>query len=145
MKRMLNARAALATVFLLHGTAGVALAQGPQDYIVRFREGTTAPGRANVVRNSGAELGFNFGRVNAAAVRLTNPVALAALQNDPSVLAIIPDRRISAHQDVKGKPGGGPNGGASGGGGSAQIIPLGVVRVGVPTSSSDGSGIGVAV
>ena len=145
MKPMLNASAAFATLFLLHGTASTALAQGPQDYIVRFREGTTTAARADVVRKSGAALGFNFGRVNAAAVRLTNPAALAALQNDPSVLAIIPDRRVAAHQDVHGKPGGGPNGGGSSGGGSAQVTPLGVVRVGAPTSNSNGSGIGVAV
>jgi subtilisin len=142
MKRMLNASGALAILFLLHGT-GTALAQGPQDYIVRFRDGTTAAGRANVVRNSGATLGFNFSRVNAAAVRVTNPVALSALQNDPSVLAIVPDRPVSAHQETHGKPGGGKPGG--GAGSSSQVTPLGVARVGVPTSSSNGNGVGVAV
>ena len=130
-------RLVLAVVFLTQGTASVLLAQGPQDYIVRFREGTTAAARAVVVRNAGAALGFNFNRVNAAAVRVPNANALAALQNNPSVLAIIPDRPVVAFQNGKGKPGSG--------GGSPQVIPAGVVRVGMPTVTSDGRGIGVAV
>ena len=76
----------------MQGTAGVALAQGPENYIVRFREGTSAAARAAVVRGAGAALGVNFGRVNAAAVRVPNENALAALRNNPSVLAVIPNR-----------------------------------------------------
>lgn len=128
---------ALAVVFLAH--ASVLLAQGRQDYIVSFREGTTASARAVAVRNAGAALGFNFTRVNAAAVRVPNANALAALQNDPSVLAIIPDRPLFAYQNAKGKPGG------SGGGSQKQAIPAGVVRVGAPTGTSNGEGVGVAV
>ena len=74
------------------------LAQGAQDYIVRFREGANAAARATAVRNAGAALGFNFHRVNAAAVRVPNAKALAALQNDPSVLAVIPNRPVFAYQ-----------------------------------------------
>ena len=133
--------------FMMHGSAQVLLAQGAQDYLVRFREGADAAARATVVRNAGAALGFNFHRVNAAAVRVPNASALAALQNDPSVLAVIPNRSVFAYQvnengkseSAKGKPGGG------GGGGAAQVIPAGVVRVGVPTGTSNGSGVGVAV
>jgi subtilisin len=136
--RMASARRlALAVVCLTH--ASVLLAQGPQDYIVSFREGTTAPARAVAVRNAGAALGFNFKRVNAAAVKVPNANALAALQNDPSVLALVPDRPLFAYQNAKGKPSG------SGGGSQIQVIPAGVVRVGVPTGTSNGEGVGVAV
>jgi subtilisin len=140
MKASLTAsmRRTLLTLSLLHGTAGVLLAQGPQDYLVRFREGTDRPSRADAVRNAGAALGFNFNRVNVAAVRVPNANALAALLNHPSVVAVIPDRPIAAHQAAHGKPGGG-------GGSAGQVVPRGVVRVGVPTSSSNGSGVGVAV
>jgi subtilisin len=140
MKTSLTAslRRTLLTLSLLHGTAGVLLAQGPQDYLVRFREGTDGPSRAAAVRNAGAALGFNFNRVNVAAVRVPNANALAALLNHPSVVAVIPDRSIAAHQAAHGKPGGG-------GGTAGQVVPRGVVRVGVPTSSSNGSGVGVAV
>ena len=92
---------------MMEGSANVLFAQGPQDYIVRFREGTDAAVRAAAVRNAGAALGFNFNRVSAAAVRVPNANALAALQNHPSVLAIIPDRPVFAYQNGKGKPGGG--------------------------------------
>lgn len=132
-------RSVLAVLFVMHATAGVVLAQGPQDYIVRFREGTDAAARAAVVRNAGAALGFNFNRVNAAAVRVPNATTLATLQNNPSVLAVIPDRPVFAYQIAKGKPG------AGGGGSTAEVTPAGVVRVGAPTASSNGEGIGVAV
>jgi subtilisin len=140
MKACLTAsmRRTLLTLSLLHGTAGVLLAQGPQDYLVRFRDGTDRPSRAAAVQNAGAALGFNFNRVNVAAVRVPNANALAALLNHPSVLAVIPDRPIAAHQAAHGKPGGG-------GGPAGQVVPRGVVRVGVPTPSSNGSGVGVAV
>jgi hypothetical protein len=41
-------RRTLLTLSLLHGTAGVLLAQGPQDYLVRFRDGTDRPSRAAI-------------------------------------------------------------------------------------------------
>ena len=139
--RKIALRITLIVPFLMYGSSDVLLAQGAQDYLVRFREGANAAARATVVRNAGAALGFNFHRVNAAAVRVPNAKALAALQNDPSVLAVIPNRPVFAYQvneNGKGKPGGG-------GGGAAQVIPAGVVRVGVPTGTSNGSGVGVAV
>lgn len=139
--RKIALRITLMVPFLMHGSAHVLLAQGAQDYIVRFREGANAAARATAVRNAGAALRFNFHRVNAAAVRVPNAEALAALQNDPSVLVVIPNRPVSAYQvneNGKGKPEGG-------GGSAAQVIPAGVVRVGVPTGTSNGSGVGVAV
>jgi subtilisin len=144
--RKIAVRLIFAVAFLIYGSAHAVFAQGAEDYIVRFREGANAGARATVVRNAGAALGFNFHRVSAAAVKVPNAKTLAALQNDPSVLAVIPNRPVFAYQinesgkgqTAKGKPGGG-------GGGAAQVIPAGVVRVGVPTSTSNGSGVGIAV
>jgi subtilisin len=132
-------RLVVAVLLVMQGTAGVVLAQGAENYIVRFREGTTAAARAAVVRGAGAALGVNFGRVNAAAVRVPNTNALTALLNNPSVLAVIPNRPVFAYQNGKGKPGGG------GGSGTTQVVPAGVDRVGRPTSDSNGLGVGVAV
>ena len=127
-----------AVLLVMQGTAGVVLAQGSEDYIVRFREGTSAASRNAVVRGAGAALGKNFDRVNAAAVRVPNTNALTALLNNPSVLAVIPNRPVFAYQNGKGKPGGG-------GGGTTQVVPAGITRVGRPTSDSNGVGVGVAV
>jgi subtilisin len=140
MKSSLTAsmRRTLITLSLMHATAGVLLAQGPQDYLVRFREGTDAAARAAAVRGAGAEIGINFTRIDVAAVRVPNENALAALVNHAAVLAVIPDRPVTAHQAAHGKPG-------DGGTPAGQVVPRGVVRVGVPRAGSDGSGIGVAV
>jgi len=131
-------RLVVAALLVMQGTAGVALAQGSDNYIVRFREGTSAAARAAVVRGAGAVLGVNFGRVNAAAVRVPNENALAALRNNPSVQAVIPNRPVFAFQNGKGKPGGG-------GSGPTQVVPAGVARVGAPTIDSNGLGVGVAI
>ena len=131
-------RLAVAVFLVMQGTAGVGLAQGSENYIVRFRDGTSAAAGAAVVRGAGAALGATFRRVNAAAVRVPNANALTALLDDPSVLAVIPNRPVSAYQSGKGKPGGG-------GGGTTQVVPAGVARVGRPTSASNGDGVGVAV
>jgi subtilisin family serine protease len=79
----------------------------------------------------------DYRNVAASAVSVPDARTLDALQNDPAVVSIVPDRRVSAYQ--KGKPQG------SGGGSSIQIVPAGVARVGVPTASSNGSGVGVAI
>src|SRR3954464_2341920 len=144
--RKIAVRITFIVPFLMYGSAHVLVAQGAQDYIVKFREGTNATARATVVRNAGAAAGFTFHRVNAAVVRVPNARALAALQNDLSVLAVIPNRPVFAYQvidngkddNAKGKPGGG-------GGSAVQVIPAGVARVGVPTGTSNGNGVGVAV
>jgi len=131
-------RLVVAALLVMQGPAGVARAQGLDNYIVRFREGTSAAARAAVVRGAGAALGVDFRRVNAAAVKVPNENALAALRNNQSVLAVIPNRPVFAFQNGKGKPGGG-------GSGSTQVVPAGVARVGVPTIDSNGLGVGVAV
>jgi subtilisin len=131
-------RLVVAVLLVLQGTSGVGLAQSSENYIVRFREGTGLAARAAVVRGAGAAIGVNFGRVNAAAVRVPDTNALTALLNSPSVLAVIPNRPVFAFQNGKGKPGGG-------GGGTPQVVPAGVARVGAPTIESNGLGVGVAV
>jgi len=132
-------RLVVAALLLLQVTAGIAFAQGADNYIVRFREGTSAADRASIVRGAGGAVGVNFRRANAASVRVPDGNALTALRSNPSVLSVIPNRPVYAIQNGKGKPGSG------GGGTSAQVVPAGIDRVGRPTATSDGLGVGVAV
>jgi subtilisin len=119
-----------------------AVAQGRSNYIVTFRAGTNPGGRARVVASAGASLRFNYRGVDAAAVAVPNENALAALAKDPSVIAVVPDRLVFAFPDVAANAKGS---GKPGGGGSVQVVPAGVTRVGAPTSVSNGDGVGVAV
>ncbi len=139
--RAASVAAAAVALLVAYETTTTVSAQGQSHYIVTFRAGTDVRGRARAVANAGGALRFNYNRVNAAAVAVPNEHALAALQRDPSVLAIVPDRSVFASQSpaaaAKGKPGGGS--------GSSQVVPAGVVRVGVPTSTSNGEGVGVAI
>ena len=118
--------------------ASRAYAQGAPEFIVQFREGTTPAARRAAGANAGAATRFVYNRVPAAAFSVPNERALAALQNDPAVVSIVPNRPVTAFQRANGKPGGG-------GGTPSEIVPAGVQRVGVPTSSSNGAGIGVAI
>jgi len=113
------------------------------DYIITFRPGTTPADRAAVVQRAGALLRFNYRIVNAAAVRVPNVNVLAALQRDMSVVEIIPDRPVYAIQGPAAPPAG--TGKPGGGGTTGQVVPEGVKRVGVPTGTSNGYGVGVAV
>jgi subtilisin len=131
-------RLVVTVLLVMQGAEGLVLAQGSENYIVQFREGTSAEARAAVVRGAGAALGVNFGRVNAAAVKVPNANALTALVNNPFVRAVVPNRPVFAYQNGKGKPGGA-------GGGTTQVVPAGVARVGRPTSGSNGLGVGIAV
>jgi subtilisin len=130
----------LAVVAFLFGGAVQARAQSGH-YIVSFRTGTSHAARAAAVARAGGRIRFNYSLVEGAAITVPNANALQRLQQDAAVQSIIPDREVFAIQlgaqaAGKGKPGGG---------GSAQIIPEGVKRVGKPTSSSNGEGIGVAI
>ncbi len=107
-------------------------------HIVIFRAGTPRAARDSSVRRSGASLRFNYEAVDAAAVESAGANALAALRQDPSVSAIIPDRVMHAIQAVIDEGQVQPLA-------SSQTIPAGVRRVGMPTSTSNGSGIGVAI
>jgi subtilisin len=114
--------------------------QSDEKYIVMFHPGTSQADRAAAVGRAGAALKFNYSIVDAVAVRVPNANALAALQKDPAVLSIIPDRTVHAIPDaINGKPTHG------GGGASGEIIPEGVKRVGPPTAMSNGAGVGVAI
>ena len=141
IRRATGVASAAALLFVGHQTSTSLRAQGRSNYIVTFRAGTTITGRARAVMNAGGALRFNYRGVNAASVSVPNENALAALQSDPSVLVVVPDRPVFASQNVhanaKGKPGGG--------GGSSQVLPAGVARVGAPTSTSNGDGVGVAI
>ena len=128
-----------ALVLALMPGAGPVYAQGGQEFIVQFREGTPAGVRRAAAADAGAAAGIVFSGVAAATVRVPNDQALAALQRNPDVTSIVPNRIVSAHQSAKGKPSGG------GGGQSTQVTPAGVTRVGVPVTSSDGTGVGVAI
>lgn len=63
---------------------------------------------------------------------------IRALQSDPRVVAVIPDRLVAILEKPQGKPGGG-------GGNAGQVVPAGVQRIGADTVTHDGSGIGVAI
>ena len=137
----------LVGMLLFEGSASVLLAQGGQDFIVTFRAGTAPAARGASVGRAGAGLRFDYSALNAAAVRIPNANALAALQNDPAVASIIPDRPVFALQSANAKGGNKPDkpGGGGGGGKSKEIISSGLARVGLPSAGSDGEGIGVAI
>ncbi len=144
--------AALWLIFGLAGMPSIALAQGPQDYIVTFRDGTAPAGRASAVGNAGGTVRATIARVRASSVTLPNEAAVLALQGDPSVLNVIPNRPVFARQRANKKPadkpgGGGGNGGGGGGGGpSDDILPAGVARVTPQNALAlTGSGVGVAI
>jgi subtilisin family serine protease len=120
-------------------------------YLVRFTAGTSPASRAAAVQRAGAALRYNFQTQDTAAITAADANVLNALRQDRTVVEILPDGRIYALQKGS-NPGKGNGGGNGGGGGSEpasfgtrQIIPVGVQRVGYPTATSDGTGIGVAV
>jgi len=112
-------------------------------YIVSFRPGTSQADRAASVRRAGAALRFNYRIIDAAAVRVPNVNALAALGRDMSVVRITPDRRVYAFQSAAAPPPG--KGKPDKGGKNGQVVPEGVKRVVGRSTSNNGSGVGVAV
>jgi subtilisin family serine protease len=125
---------------LMPAAAGTVYAQGADEYIVQFREGTPAAARRAAAADAGAGVRIVYTGVAAAALRVPNEQALLALQGHPDVTSIVRNRPVSAHQSAKGKPAGGV---ASQ---TTEVIPAGVMRVGVPFASlSDGAGVGVAI
>ncbi len=144
-RRVVGCATVLIVFLLLEGPMGVVLAQGPQNLIVTFRDGTIPAVRAASVGRAGASLRFNYTIVNAAAVTVPNDNALGRLRDDPSVLSIVPDRPVFAFQQANKKPDN-PGGGNGNGGGNndAETVPAGVKRVGEPVTDS-GATIGVAI
>jgi subtilisin len=103
--------------------------------------GTSRSDRAVAAARHGAPLRYNYNIIDGAAVTVPNENVLRALSGDPVVRSITPDYPVFATQSPqagKGKPGGGSSS-------TGQVMPLGVQRVGAPTETSDGSGIGVAI
>lgn len=112
---------------------------GSQRYIVTFRTGTSQNDRASSARRAGVQLRYNFALTDSIAVTIPNVNALAALQQDISVLTIIPDREMTAFA----KPG--SDGGTVP---PAQVVPANITRVdpnGNWDKGSDGTGIGVVI
>src|SRR6266705_1069853 len=103
-------------------------------YIVIFRPGNSKANRAAAASRHGASLRFNYDVVDAIAVSVPSQAVLARMRQDSDVLEIIPDRPVFVL-----------GGGASGRVSTSQVTPAGVTKVGVPTTTSNGAGIGVAV
>ena len=139
-------------VLLVGATVLPAAAQG-QQYIVSFQKGTPRNARAATVARHGAGLRFNYNVIDGVAVTVPNENALRALAADASVRSITPDYPVFASQAEQAsdkarenaKGGRKPGGDGGGGTGSTQVLPLGVQRVGAPTATSTGAGIGVAI
>ena len=129
---------AVITVLALLTFALAANAQVPTGFIVMFQPGTAEAARADSAQRAGAVMRFNYSIVDAIAVTALDANAFAILQQDRSVIAIIPDWPI--YGDGAQLPSIGPA--ATG---STQTIPAGVKRVGVPRRGSNGNGIGVAI
>jgi len=121
------------------GHDGLAPAGGT--VIVLFREGTDASRRDQIVRRAGAIPRRSFQSVAVTTVDLPSPALGFVLEQDPEVVAVIPDRPVQMHAKPGGKPGGG------GGGGSLQVVPAGVQRIGAAPGSLGwtGAGVGVAI
>jgi len=123
--------------------SGQAPASPGEDYIVGFRAGTSKNERAAAVARAGARLRFNYSIIDAVTVTVPNANALAALQRDVSVTSITPDHRIYAIPSPDVSPAAPPTARPGGGGGStSEVVPEGVIRVGAPTATSNGAGIG---
>src|SRR5262245_20928860 len=131
----------IAAIALGFFSNGVSLsAQGPDEYVVQFQNGTPAAARRATAASAGASVRVVYNRVSAGSVRVPNDQALAALMRNPAVVAIVPNRPVFAYQT-------GTHGNANKGGSAlqGQAVPPGVARVGSPTSSSNGAGVGVAI
>src|SRR5213593_2099502 len=135
-KRFSTAVVILAALLIF---AVAASAQVPSGFIVMFQPGTTEAARAVSAQSAAAVVRFNYSIVDAIAIDAVDANALAILQQDRSVIAIVPDWPIYAvaAQLPSILPGPNPSG--------TQTIPAGVKRVGVPRPASDGNGIGIAI
>lgn len=94
-------------------------------YLVRFGPGMSAADRAAVVRQAGATLRLTFDSVDGASVEVPNAAALAALRNNPRVLAVAPSRILRLAVQGNGR-GGSNGGGGNGGGGPKPKAPAGL-------------------
>jgi len=84
--------------------------EDPGTYLVTFRPGVQASQRAAVVQASGAQVRTAYRSLNAAAVTVPDAAALARLRNDPRVLYVFANRKMT----LSAPQGRGGNGGGSG-------------------------------
>lgn len=140
-KSAFGVRASACAFVMLLGGAHMLFAQEPQKYIVQFRPGVAPAARRTAAVKAGAAASVVYTGISAASVRVPNERVLRALEGNPDVMAVIPNRTVTASQSAEAKAGGKPGGGGT----AAQVTPAGVARVGSAHAGSDGAGIGVAV
>src|SRR5262245_36608519 len=97
-----------AAMTVLLAPAAAVHAQDSQEHIVQFRAGTPAAMRRAAAENAGATARFVYAGSAAATIRVPNEQSLAALRRNPSVLSIVPNRRVFASErtGANAKPGG---------------------------------------
>jgi subtilisin family serine protease len=132
----------------------VAVAQGPADmivppdmsdrYIVSFLPGSSGADRAEAALRAGATPLADLGLINALSVQIPGLDILAALQGNPAVIRVVPDRRVfslpaASYQDSGGSIAGDDRSA------SEETIPAGVKRVGEPVTGKEGAGVGVMI
>lgn len=123
-----------------------AVTAAPRAYIVEFTPGTNPNDRAATALAAGALIRHNFTATSAMAVTVPNEGALEAIRRNPRVSRIVPDRIISSQAKGGGKPPPPPPPPPPPASfDTKQLISFEVQRVGLPTATSHGQGIGVAV
>ena len=115
----------------------------PDHYVVQLRQ-DVAP--QAVISAHGLRPDFVYTRAVKGFAGFVPPGQLRALEQDPSVLSIAPDRVVKAvgNVDVQVKP---DSPGKPGGGAPKQVVPEGVKRIGADPANAafTGEGVGVAV
>jgi subtilisin family serine protease len=135
----------IASAAAIVGATTISLAQGPSGeipdrFIVQLHAGHK---NIDVASQHGLAPDYFYDEAVNGFAGVVPQGRLMALQNDPRVTSITPDRFVVAVANAAGKP---ANGG-SGGGSAAQVIPAGVIRVGASpgTVTYTGTSVGVAV
>ena len=113
-------------------------------YIVRFSPGSGKADRAVAAGQAGASVRFNYDIVESIAIEAP-PQALQGLARNPNVIEIVPDQAVFASQAAVDSTGSFAGGSSGSGGGTGQVTPSGITRVGTPNTGSDGFGVGVAI
>ncbi len=136
--RMLLCAVAILGALLIGLGPTVGWAQQGADVIIMFSEGVSHPDREASVRRAGAILRYNYVAVGAAAAHVPSAAAMQLLQQEPDVVAIIPDRPVQAHV----RPDANPSITATV---TPQVVPAGVQRIGAIGLGFTGEGVGVAI
>jgi subtilisin len=113
----------------------------PNQYIVKFRPGTPRNARAMAALGVGASIRYNYQNLDMIAVTVPNASAAESLRRHGQVLEVVPDRYVTHHA----KPVPPPPPPTPLTFDTKQLISYEVQRVGMPSSGSDGTGIGIAV